>query len=285
MKTLFTTVLFLIVITGFSQQTLWTEGFEGSWPPSEWQVLTSTSISQEPYEFIFPNLWDNWFHNDVNQAPPWGSYYIHSGEASTAVGGCLGLTDLTYDWLVTDTFSIPDSNYVYLKYWMWMHSAINYQTDFYILAKPNGSAQWTLIKHHNFAGSYNHYDEELTEDISAYKNTFLNLAFVHNSTYQFALDDMNLVVSDALVNINEGVPIRNINIYPNPARDAISIKADVSLLGSGFIIKDLSGKLVIQGQLLNENTSIGIQHLPPGFYFLKVINDNPAEQTHKIIKL
>jgi hypothetical protein len=76
-----------------------------------------------------------------------------------------------------------------------------------------------------------------------------------------------------------------VSIYPNPATGIITIKSDVSLLGSGFLIKNLSGKLVIQGQLLNENTSVELQHLPPGFYFLKVINDNFTNQTCKIIKL
>jgi hypothetical protein len=76
-----------------------------------------------------------------------------------------------------------------------------------------------------------------------------------------------------------------VSICPNPATDAISIKADVSLLGSAFVIKDLSGKFVVQGQFLNENTDVVIQNLSPGFYFLKVINDNLRNQTYKIIKL
>ncbi len=76
-----------------------------------------------------------------------------------------------------------------------------------------------------------------------------------------------------------------VSIYPNPASDVITIKSDVSLLGSRFVIKNLSGKLVNQGQLLTETTIVDMQHLSPGFYFLEVTHDNFANQAYKIIKL
>ena len=90
------------------------------------------------------------------------------------------------------------------------------------------------------------------------------------------------------VSVPETAQIANetiFSIYPNPANDFISVNSDISLLGSAYSITDYAGKTITQGKLMNEVTPVDIQHLSPGCYFLKVTNDNLAEQTRKIIKL
>jgi hypothetical protein len=77
----------------------------------------------------------------------------------------------------------------------------------------------------------------------------------------------------------------NLVVFPNPANDFISVSSDISLLGSAYSITDYAGKTITLGKLMKEVTPVDIQHLSPGFYFLKVTNDNIRNQTCKIIKL
>ena len=71
-------------------------------------------------------------------------------------------------------------------------------------------------------------------------------------------------------------------VYPNPAHDIITIKANSSFNGTHYSFTDQAGKLVLKGILTNENTSIDITSLAVGVYFLKIGERN--QQTFKVIK-
>jgi ligand-binding sensor domain-containing protein len=87
------------------------------------------------------------------------------------------------------------------------------------------------------------------------------------------------------VGIAENSTPGNFVVFPNPANDFILLNSDVLLLGSAFSITDFIGKTITHGKLMKEITLVDIQHLSPGFYFLKVTNDNLTEQIRQIIKL
>jgi hypothetical protein len=72
-------------------------------------------------------------------------------------------------------------------------------------------------------------------------------------------------------------------IYPNPAFDVITIKANININGSTYSFTDQTGKLVLQGILTDETTSIDITRLVKGVYFLHI--GERSQQTFKVIKL
>jgi uncharacterized delta-60 repeat protein len=73
-----------------------------------------------------------------------------------------------------------------------------------------------------------------------------------------------------------------INIYPNPTQSQININVPLKLLGSNYTVYDFTGKIVFNGKINSENTTVELAHLPSGMYFLRV-GDN-LKQTFKMIK-
>jgi hypothetical protein len=75
---------------------------------------------------------------------------------------------------------------------------------------------------------------------------------------------------------------KNFIIYPNPAHNVITIKANIKVPGSIYSITDQTGKMLLKGKLLGETTSIDITQLTNGVYF--VIIGEKSQYTFKLIK-
>lgn len=71
-------------------------------------------------------------------------------------------------------------------------------------------------------------------------------------------------------------------IFPNPADDYIQINSDQWINGEEYIISDLTGRVVLAGRILSDNTTISVTDLPPGMYFLILPKTNGG--VSKIIK-
>lgn len=76
------------------------------------------------------------------------------------------------------------------------------------------------------------------------------------------------VQNNAGISINP-LPV-NISVFPNPARDLVTVKTDSGLNGSDFTITDLAGKQFLDGKLVNESTPVDISQLVPGIYLIQV---------------
>ena len=74
----------------------------------------------------------------------------------------------------------------------------------------------------------------------------------------------------------------SIVIYPNPVNGQINVKAVASLFGSDYTVYDNTGKLVLTGQIISENTTIELGNLSGGFYLFYVGKN--LKQTFKVIK-
>jgi hypothetical protein len=114
-----------------------------------------------------------------------------------------------------------------------------------------------------------------------------DLSGVAAGTYAVTATDCNGCKVSKTVNVGviSGLSEERINaisIHPNPAKSQITIKADVKLVGSDYIIHDLLGKILLKGNLNAENTIIELGNLPAGIYLFSV-GDN-LKQTFKVIK-
>ncbi len=92
---------------------------------------------------------------------------------------------------------------------------------------------------------------------------------------------LSLINNCVVIGMEESATIENTSVYPNPARDFITINTSFTP-GSIFDVYDFSGKLVLTETVQND-LQIGISHLPPGIYFWKLQQDRQATSGRLII--
>ncbi len=70
--------------------------------------------------------------------------------------------------------------------------------------------------------------------------------------------------------INQDLP--QLSLYPNPVSDVLNIQLR-QVAGSGnYIIRDMSGRLILSQIYQGNNLRVDVQALPKGMYFLEIIN-------------
>lgn len=83
-----------------------------------------------------------------------------------------------------------------------------------------------------------------------------------------------------LTAINETDKMQDIRIFPNPAKDIISVNTPFTI--SKYEIADISGRIVLSGNLKNE--SINISSLIKGIYFVKLTTTDFSIISNKLVK-
>jgi hypothetical protein len=74
-------------------------------------------------------------------------------------------------------------------------------------------------------------------------------------------------------------------VYPNPTADYIKLcTGNYNTENMSYYLYDINGKLLDSKKTEGSETTITMQSLPPAVYFLKVIQNNIAIKTFKIIK-
>jgi hypothetical protein len=113
--------------------------------------------------------------------------------------------------------------------------------------------------------------------------------YATNGTYTVTLIASNCIFSDTVTktiqigtNSMEENTNANFEFYPNPTTNQITLKVDNQLLGSVYIIYDNTGKSVLNGNILSEQSVIVLGDLSKGIYLLS-IGEN-LERTFKVIK-
>jgi hypothetical protein len=76
----------------------------------------------------------------------------------------------------------------------------------------------------------------------------------------------------------------SLSIYPNPATDLITIELKNGNPVSRIEIFDASGRAVQQLNLQGQRISVNINDLPPGVYFMKVIDNNAQQHISRFVK-
>jgi len=85
----------------------------------------------------------------------------------------------------------------------------------------------------------------------------------------------------------EGV-VMDCNVYPNPTEDLLQLQITNYEWQETFDLKwsvlDMSGKLILQHEVVSDHTEISMKNLSKGVYFLNVSKDNKLAKAFKIIK-
>ncbi|MCB2196408.1 MAG: T9SS type A sorting domain-containing protein [Bacteroidetes bacterium] len=77
----------------------------------------------------------------------------------------------------------------------------------------------------------------------------------------------------------------NVKVYPNPASNYLILRIeDIETETYKAFLYDLNGMQIKQIKVTDQQTEVDINNLVPSVYFLKVMNQNQAIKTFKIIK-
>jgi trimeric autotransporter adhesin len=87
----------------------------------------------------------------------------------------------------------------------------------------------------------------------------------------------------AAIGITELRKDSRLQVYPNPANDKVMIKVTKEMLGSNYIVADCFGRLMLQGLVSSETTSLNLSSLAPGTYIVK-ISGKEVQTSTPIIK-
>ena len=69
----------------------------------------------------------------------------------------------------------------------------------------------------------------------------------------------------------------NIELYPNPVLNVLNVKVNSNLINQTYTIIDCLGRVVLKGRLNDIDTTVNVEQLSKGLYYLKV-SDNIASK-------
>jgi hypothetical protein len=87
------------------------------------------------------------------------------------------------------------------------------------------------------------------------------------------------------VGINETSINLEVNVYPNPTTNYLSLKVESEKLETlTYQLIELQGKVLESKKITTTTSTIEMEELPKAIYFLKVTKDNQLIKTFKVIK-
>ena len=89
----------------------------------------------------------------------------------------------------------------------------------------------------------------------------------------------NFTNTSSTVGLNEQADVLNFSMFPNPFSNNLSISLNSISELTTIVISDITGKIVYSSQLNQLNTTINLDQLKEGIYFLQLMNG-----THKSVK-
>jgi hypothetical protein len=93
------------------------------------------------------------------------------------------------------------------------------------------------------------------------------------------------IVFNNVVTKTSSFPLNNsINIYPNPAKETLNVDFSLKNVELKLVVVDMLGNEIINENSRNQHTSLNIQNLSSGVYFVKVINENECVGIKKWVK-
>ncbi|MDD3741614.1 MAG: T9SS type A sorting domain-containing protein [Bacteroidales bacterium] len=102
----------------------------------------------------------------------------------------------------------------------------------------------------------------------------------YNSMYVVKTDSLGLGNYTSPVEEYE-IPVMNFSVFPNPADSYFIINSNNRY--SEIIVFDISGKIIIQTQTTDNQTTIKTEHLPSGVYVVKSVSEEKVNTSKLII--
>jgi hypothetical protein len=251
-------LLFSVACMAQPQALPYTSGFDNTAQQTDWQEFRKGLLNNYS--------WD--ISNAGGSSAPSSVYHDYPvGQAGT---------DTVIDWWVSPAFIV--NNGAKLSFKHIVYSIIGSAT-------PNDefSIWYSTTTADPATGNYQKI-ADLTQEVTSNSTTWndtadiiipangnIYIAFKYKATnnwFTISLDDV--AVNPAFgVGINETKNVR-INIYPNPAKDVVTIKSDVDF--SLVHIIDLSGRIVLFKNGIAGSSQLDVSSLASGLYLINIFN-------------
>ena len=83
---------------------------------------------------------------------------------------------------------------------------------------------------------------------------------------------------------NEAVASNNIKVYPNPSRDGmVHIKLNGNIAVKSIQLYDMLGRTIRTEEMVSNEKSLNLSHLPEGVYLLSFQTENNGSVTKRIV--
>lgn len=92
------------------------------------------------------------------------------------------------------------------------------------------------------------------------------------------------VVPNTSTGITPTQPTTNFTLYPNPSNSNVMVGIDEGLVGSILTLTDLTGRVVLQSEIVNPKSEINIALLPSGIYLAVLTTANGQRAVKKLVK-
>jgi hypothetical protein len=73
-------------------------------------------------------------------------------------------------------------------------------------------------------------------------------------------------------------------IIPNPAQNRFTVKSNNNIARGEIVVRDVTGRLLIQKKINSEQMIVDSSDLPNGLYILSVTNENNTWSSKLIIR-
>ena len=113
------------------------------------------------------------------------------------------------------------------------------------------------------------YDTLTFTDYKPFESTFYQIRIKNNDN----CDSLGYIMSNSLhtnskISTIENIYFESINIHPNPTKGDFIISSPSNLIRKSFKIIDLSGRIIIQDEIKNNEHPVDLQNLEKGIYII-----------------
>ncbi len=194
----------------------------------------------------------------------------------------------------------PDGNWVALGYWATPDSTIMYEEKWYggchYKFSSQGDSIWsrcdTVVSPNNI-----HSQDALGGIAVLPSGSIISAGTVDKYDPSLGLRSLGWLVKidqngclDTLCNFATAIPELSFSrelevlVYPNPVIDYLSVKKEISKT-LVYQVTDVNGRMMMQGELIDEVQNIDFTKIAVGIYFIKIINPKTREYiVRKIVK-
>ena len=219
----------------------------------------SNNFTNFPWDTTRTNPWVI-----INQGAYEGTYAARSGQIGNNASSVL---------TVTHTNTMDDTLSFYYKVSSEAdYDFLNFYIDNQLQDQWSGNVDWTRAAYYIPAGTHTYKWEYKKDSYSA------------SGQDRAMIDFIDFPISNGPVGV-QNVETSAITVSPNPTTGVIRINADNNSVAPAlYQLFDLNGRLLQQESLNGYTQTIDIRHLSSGLYMLKVIDQQRAVRTFKIVK-
>jgi surface protein len=158
----------------------------------------------------------------------------------------------------------------------WDVSNVNYMDDmFYGVQLSTANYDDTLIGWATIGPNESPLKPNVT--FSGGNSNYCNGETARNSiiqTYGWTITDAGLNCSSLETEIFDAISLK---LYPNPVLGVLNVKVDSNLINQPYNVLDGLGRIVLNGNLNDVDTTINVDQLSKGIYYIKLSDNNASK--------